>query len=1457
MSFGSILSVLLLLLLSYMKCCPQIINNCHRNNHQTIIKLLVIVIILYDCILGTCSQHARQSVATIPGDLVIGALFPVHHTPGPKQAQSRTCGEVREQYGIHRVEAAFQTIDSINKDESILPNITLGIEIRDSCWYSAIALEQSIEFIRDAMAASDEKAAAMSTLSLLAAAAPANAPAISAHRSSSSSVIGGPIHQPQLQQSVSKRSPFTPFSVPLLFPTLNTSTTCPRPALAKRVKNIVGVIGPASSTVTIQVQNLLQLFNIPQIGYSATSRDLSDKSYYKYFLRVVPSDLLQARVMVDLIKHYNWTYISVVYTDGNYGSSLMDVFKGLAQDVGICIAYIESAPSSGEDERFDDIIMNLAPYRSARVVACFCEGMTVRALFRATKRLRMTREFLWIGSDGWSDRPDVVEGLEEEAMGGLSVRIYSTNIPDFDDYYFALNPVNNSRNPWFREFWESRFNCSLQNLTGSSVSAIKPGNGIVYNKQCTGTETLDDNKHRQDTKMGFVKKAIWTMAYGLHIMQKSQCPNTTGLCPNMLPVNGSVFLQHLMNVSFQWGNETVMFDANGDPPGRYDIMNYQRKGKHEYDYVHVGSWNSGGDFKLFKPFQWPFHHNMTDPPESVCSKPCPKGQAKNIQSDSVKCCWICVPCRENQYLMDEYICQACPLGWWPNDNLTGCFQIPIDYLQWDTKPSLVAMAISCLGFIMTSFAMIVFIRHNDTPIVKASTRELSYMILMGMFLCHGTTFILLARPTKPTCFVGRVLPGFSFAIIYGSLVTKTNRIARILAGSKKRIITKKPRFMSGTAQVVIALLLISIESGIIATLLVREPADKMLDYPTVSQVQLICNTTPLGIVAPLGFDFFLIAMCTVYAIKTRNVPENFNEAKFIGFTMYTTLVIWIAFVPIYFNSNINQFKVITLCMCISFSAIVALLLLFVPKIYIMLVKPEKNNRSYFTTAKNVRCHIGYVPTMGVSRHSSHSTSEFSMESPRNHSLDVHFKRDPSGTAAFHHHQTHPSGVDRKPAIKRKSGLNLFERLRISKQDKIAANVQQHIRAIRAAEALDRQTGANRRKNSSKLVPQRSTSSGDDDTSGGGGSGGQGSDARKMRLVAMLRQAYGPDIERVPGFIEFAESAKIDSRRQFVDASAQTSYDLLEQWFPALRRRIAETEKEANSAAAAAVAAASSHGMVGNSVCDDEDVSSSAAGKHKCSLHNNSSIKSSNFSQHNKHLGLLNRSSPPTRRTAAHSAVNLAYDTTGTTTTASAVSVGEELELKEQQQQQHYHQKQHQISRCKSGSPTTSSSFRASDHRSPDDRNGSVRTDSIRSSGRLFTTGSAGSSSGSSNTNAHQNISECRHHVPRAVGNTQQQHQHQQQQRQQSPSPANNCPTIGQKLVNKNMSSDESLLSGGAGSLVIEESASSGGESSPGSGIYKNIIINLSGLTTTDTGGSADELSKSCPKVNNISDTTTE
>lgn len=98
-------------------------------------------------------------------------------------------------------------------------------------------------------------------------------------------------------------------------------------------------------------------------------------------------------------------------------------------------------------------------------------------------------------------------------------------------------------------------------------------------------------------------------------------------------------------------------------------------------------------------------------------------------------------------------------------------------------------------------------------------------------------------------------------------------------------------------------MMISLEAGVVGIMLFLEPPGSTYHYPALDRAVLVCNTSPPGVVVPLAFDFFLIALCTLYALKTRNVPENFNEAKFIGFAMYTTCVIWIAFVPIYFGSD--------------------------------------------------------------------------------------------------------------------------------------------------------------------------------------------------------------------------------------------------------------------------------------------------------------------------------------------------------------------------------------------------------------------------------------------------------------------------------------------------------------------------------------------------------------------------
>ncbi|XP_059696340.1 metabotropic glutamate receptor 5 isoform X1 [Haemorhous mexicanus] len=833
-------------------------------------------------LLVSAQANERRVVAHMPGDIIIGALFSVHHQPTVDKVHERKCGEVREQYGIQRVEAMLHTLDRINLDPTLLPNITLGCEIRDSCWHSAVALEQSIEFIRDSLISSEEEEGMVRCVD-----------------GSSSSF--------------------------------------------RSKKPIVGVIGPGSSSVAIQVQNLLQLFNIPQIAYSATSMDLSDKTLFKYFMRVVPSDAQQAKAMVDIVKRYNWTYVSAVHTEGNYGESGMEAFKDMAAKEGICIAHSYKIYSNAGEQSFDKLLRKLRSHLpKARVVACFCEGMTVRGLLMAMRRLGLAGEFLLLGSDGWADRYDVTEGYQNEAVGGITIKLQSPDVKWFDDYYLQLRPETNHRNPWFQEFWQHRFQCRLEGF---------PQENPKYNKTCTSQMTLR-TQHVQDSKMGFVINAIYSMAYGLHNMQLSLCPGYVGLCDAMKPIDGRKLLESLMKTNFTGvSGDMILFDENGDSPGRYEIMNFKQMGKDYFDYINVGSWDNG-ELKMDDDEIWSEKSNII---RSVCSEPCEKGQIKVIRKGEVSCCWTCTPCKENEYVSDEYTCKACQLGSWPNEELTGCDLIPVQYLRWGDPEPIAAVVFACLGLLATLFVTIVFIMYRDTPVVKSSSRELCYIILAGICLGYLCTFCLIAKPQQIYCYLQRIGIGLSPAMSYSALVTKTNRIARILAGSKKKICTKKPRFMSACAQLVIAFILICIQLGIIVALFIMEPPDIMHDYPSIREVYLICNTTNLGVVTPLGYNGLLILSCTFYAFKTRNVPANFNEAKYIAFTMYTTCIIWLAFVPIYFGSN---YKIITMCFSVSLSATVALGCMFVPKVYIILAKPERNVRSAFTTSTVVRMHVG-------------------------------------------------------------------------------------------------------------------------------------------------------------------------------------------------------------------------------------------------------------------------------------------------------------------------------------------------------------------------------------------------------------------------------------------------------------------------------------------------------------------
>ncbi|XP_062356524.1 metabotropic glutamate receptor 2 isoform X3 [Cinclus cinclus] len=415
-----------------------------------------------------------------------------------KGVGSEDCGKINEHRGIQRLEAMLFALDEINKDGSILPGVKLGAHILDTCSKDTYALEQSLDFVRASLTRVD-----------------------------------GSEHI----------CPDGSYAVHDDVPTA-----------------ITGVIGGSYSDVSIQVANLLRLFQIPQISYASTSAKLSDKSRYDYFARTVPPDFYQAKAMAEILRFFNWTYVSTVASEGDYGETGIEAFEQEARMRNICIATSEKVGRSMNKKTYDGVVRALLQKPNARVVVLFTRSEDARELLAAAQRVNVS--FMWVASDGWGALESVVAGSEAVAEGAITIELAAYPIKEFASYFRNLHPYNNSRNPWFREFWEQKFRCS-------------------FHTQDCSWYSLKTGKFEPESKITFVVNAVYAMAHSLHNMHRTLCPNSTKLCDAMKPVNGKRFYKDfILNVNFDAPfrpadtESVVRFDRYGDGIGRYNIFNY-------------------------------------------------------------------------------------------------------------------------------------------------------------------------------------------------------------------------------------------------------------------------------------------------------------------------------------------------------------------------------------------------------------------------------------------------------------------------------------------------------------------------------------------------------------------------------------------------------------------------------------------------------------------------------------------------------------------------------------------------------------------------------------------------------------------------------------------------------------------------------------------------------------------
>ena len=747
----------------------------------------------------------------------------------------------------------------INNDPYLLPGIKLGFEIRDSCTLVNTALEEVLHFISARIIPPDDK---------------------------------------------------------------------------QTVYGVSGVIGASLSSASIAIANLLQLFDIPQISFYSTAQALSDKSQYEYFLRTIPPDSFQARTLADLVAYFDWTYVVAVNSDDVYGSEGIEEFIKILKSRNVtqrCIAerieipYPRKQATLLDYENAVDTIMK--PYVSnATVIVLFGHTATAEGMLEAVDKRRKSdtefakRELIWIGTDSWGD--SLSEKYLSIAQNLLSVIPMQNNSIGFDKYFQSLHIENYTSNPWFEEYWEYYFNCSLPNCDTNKT--ISPETG-----------------YRQHSVLSFEIDAVNAFAHAIHNLQQDKC-NGTELCKAILvndkgpmAINGELLLQYLRNVSFNGeSTDLIDFDENGDQMGDYWIKNLQFNEEEEtYNICNVAIWHSKLKTKPFTFFADVIWNKIRGKPQSDCSKPCMGGEYPELLQGQADCCWICKPCQGPMDVSNGSACTACGLGYAPDDKKTECVLLPVTYFNASNGWAIAALIITCFGILVTSFIIIVFLCYQKHKIIKASSRELSALLLTGILLCYIMPFFYIIVPSAPVCAIRRFGLCFCFALCFSALLVKTVRIYRIF--NRRQISASAPPLISPLSQVSFTLLLVTVQVIIAGVWLVVEKTEAVYTY-TVGSTDLKCGENPyIGLSVSLGYNLVLLLLATFFAFITRKIPKNFNETKCINVTAYTLVILWLAFIPTYFGTAAlgAVYQTTSQVYAIVLSASTILGCLFVPKVY--------------------------------------------------------------------------------------------------------------------------------------------------------------------------------------------------------------------------------------------------------------------------------------------------------------------------------------------------------------------------------------------------------------------------------------------------------------------------------------------------------------------------------------------
>ncbi|XP_070592613.1 vomeronasal type-2 receptor 26-like [Erythrolamprus reginae] len=710
-----------------------------------------------------------------------------------------------------------------------------------------------------------------------------------------------------------------------------------------RKDNILAVLDAADREISIQISTLIGTYKVPQISHRIASETLSDKSKFPFFHRMLLKEGFQYSAIVRVLLHFRWTLIGLLAPDTEEGENFLRTFPHLLFRNGICAVIAQQFSMSGSLVPFRD--SSFSQWKQVNVFVHFTEHIIVSSTFHIFHLTLDTlpgsiREKIWITTT-----------FGNYIMTHLGYHKYIHSIWSFE-FIQKISPKYGAFESFSfldSQYEEKNFQCSRS----------KNAYSVKDRKRCTQKTPVETEaefnwkviENSDSVYIIFMTLAqILKAAYSSRSWSRKEAQETLE-APRLQPWQFHPYLEK--NDFYNLSSWNLYVDHNGEVSADIDIEYMVISPEGDLIKRKLGSIERQRVIINEVALSWLNLLNKSLP-QSQCVEKCHPGFVKQKREGEPFCCYDCVPCTERTISTQEDTekCTKCPDEKYPNEDRILCIPKGISFLSYKEHLGIILASFAISLFLATSFVLIIFIKYLETPIVKANNRDLTYILLVSLLLCFLSPFLFIGQPRKTTCLLRQTVFSIIFSVAVSSLLAKT--ITVVLAFLATKPGNQVKRWLGKSLANSIVFSCSSVQIMICSIWLGISPPFCDSDFHSQPGVIILkCNEGSVFMFyITLSYMGFLAAISFTVAFLARNLPGAFNETKLITFSMLAFCNVWISFLPSYLSTK-GKYMVAVQVFSILASSAGLLGCLFIPKCYIIILRPDLNTKEHLKTRRNV------------------------------------------------------------------------------------------------------------------------------------------------------------------------------------------------------------------------------------------------------------------------------------------------------------------------------------------------------------------------------------------------------------------------------------------------------------------------------------------------------------------------